>query len=312
MDKKININKYVAEVKKNLNISISDEIIEKDLLLTLILSKFEKFKLGNELIFKGGTLLSRNYLKYHRFSEDLDFVHKDSNKLRTMNRSLREKKIKKIIDFFVPNLKKLADDMNMRFSTDRSDTKFCSIFHGRTVYIFRLYYSEYKFIKIEINFIEKIIHKPKKVSIKKITDLFDSKELIFSLGLNTHNLEILSYPLEEITIEKYRAILTRKDMKERDLFDLFFIPESLNTKNKEILQKIEDSYLIKRNLISLIINKLTLLKTGNFFKSDEKIEYLAIVDYDPVEFENFKVKIKPILETICESFLKNSQHSKIK
>ena len=44
-----------------------EEIIEKDLLLTLILAEFEKHKgIFNDLIFKGGTLLSRNYLKYHR------------------------------------------------------------------------------------------------------------------------------------------------------------------------------------------------------------------------------------------------------
>ena len=40
--KEINIRKYIGEIKKNLNISIADEIIEKDLLLTLILAEFEK------------------------------------------------------------------------------------------------------------------------------------------------------------------------------------------------------------------------------------------------------------------------------
>src|SRR3989338_6383543 len=98
MVQEINLNKYIAEVKKNLNINATDEIIEKDLLLTLILAEFEKLELGKELILKGGTLLSRNYLKYHRFSEDLDFVHKASNKLRELKRSTREKRIKHFID----------------------------------------------------------------------------------------------------------------------------------------------------------------------------------------------------------------------
>ncbi|MBI2152057.1 nucleotidyl transferase AbiEii/AbiGii toxin family protein, partial [Candidatus Woesearchaeota archaeon] len=70
MAPKINLSKYIAEVKRNLNFVASDEIIKKDLFLTLILAEFEKEGLGKELIFKGGTLLSRNYLKYHRFSED--------------------------------------------------------------------------------------------------------------------------------------------------------------------------------------------------------------------------------------------------
>ena len=92
--KEINIEKYVSEVKRNMKVSVSDDIIEKDLLLTLILAEFQKHSgIFNELIFKGGTLLSRNYLKYHRFSEDLDFVHKDSNELREITRNKREKKI---------------------------------------------------------------------------------------------------------------------------------------------------------------------------------------------------------------------------
>src|SRR3989338_6202590 len=101
---KINLQKYIAEIKRNMNLDVSDEIVKKDLFLTFILAEFEKHKLGDELIFKGGTLLSRNYLKYHRFSEDLDFVHKNSNELRELKRNAREKRIKQFIDYFAPEL----------------------------------------------------------------------------------------------------------------------------------------------------------------------------------------------------------------
>src|SRR3989338_9239154 len=94
MAQTINLNKYIAEVKRNLHMIIADEIIEKDLLLSLILAEFERLGLGKFLIFKGGTLLSRNFLKYHRFSEDLDFVHNDSNKIRELSRNARERRIK--------------------------------------------------------------------------------------------------------------------------------------------------------------------------------------------------------------------------
>lgn len=303
MAQKININKYTAEVKRNLSINASDEIIEKDLLLTLILAEFEKSGIGNDLIFKGGTLLARNYLKYHRFSEDLDFVHKDSNKLNHLERSTREKRIKQFIDYFVPELKKVADILELKFSADRSDTKFCTILHGRTVYIFRLYYSENNFIKIEINFIENIIYPPKEISIKAITDFFDSKELMFILGLKIENFKVMSYTLEEIIIEKYRAILTRDKLKERDLFDLFLIKGSLNANVRKITEKIRNSSLIKRNLNKIIGDKLNLIENNKFFISDEKIEYLAIVEYDRSEFEEFKKRITPKLIEICRSFL---------
>src|SRR3989338_1676167 len=125
MDQKINLTRYVAEIRKNMGIGISEEIIEKDLLLTLILGEFEMRGPGKGLIFKGGTLLSRHYLEYHRFSEDLDFVYRGSNELRKLKRGLREKKIKQFMDSFVPQLYSVAESLGLAFSANRSDTKFC-------------------------------------------------------------------------------------------------------------------------------------------------------------------------------------------
>ena len=306
--KKINIPKYVAEVKKNMSIDLSDEIIAKDLLLTLVLAEFEKeggiFK---ELIFKGGTLLSRNFLKYHRFSEDLDFVYKDSIRLRELTRNKRERKIKEFIDIFVPQLKKVTDNLELDFIIDRSNTKYCTILSGRVVYIFRLYYEGNNYIKIEINFVEKMLHKPKETSIKSITDFFDSKELLFVLGLDINNLRISSYTIEEIILEKYRALLTRPTLMERDLFDLFLIPNSLKLDCKECVEKIKWSSLIKKDLEKLISNNLKDLHNNNFFKSEENITDLAIVKYDLKAFEDFKNKIKPLLINICEIFLERGE-----
>ena len=259
--------------------------------------------LGKELIFKGGTLLSRNYLNYHRFSEDLDFVHKDSSDIRELPRSTRERKIKKFINFFTPELKKVADALDLEFSTDRKNKRFCKMFNGRGIYTFKLYYSDIKFIKVEINFVEKLIHQPEKVSIKSITDFFGSKTILYELGLSYQNFNVLSYPIEEIKIEKYRAVLTRNKLKERDLFDLFLIKDSLKADINEIVEKIKNSSLIKRDLTKLIGEKLELLQNGKFFESEEKIEQLAVVIYDKKEFEEFKERIKPILVEICKSFL---------
>ncbi len=303
MDPQINLSQYIAEVKRNLSLTVSDEIIEKDLLLTLVLAEFEKKRVGIELIFKGGTLLSRNYLEYHRFSEDLDFIHRNSHEWRELSRNQREKKIKQFIDAFVLKLKEVTDSLSLEFNTDRSNTKFCTILHGRVVYTFRIYYSEDRYIKIEINFVEKMVYQPVKVSVKAITDFFDSKELMFTLGLKIENFKVLSYPLEEIIIEKYRAILTRNELKERDLFDLFLIANSLKVNSSQIVEKIKNSSLIKRELNKIITDKLALLEKNDFFKSEERIEDLAIVKYNLYEFNRFKENIKPILVEICKLFL---------
>jgi len=286
-----------------MNLKVRDEIIEKDLLLTLILAEFEKNNLGENLIFKGGTLLSRNYLKYHRFSEDLDFVHKDSWQLRELTRNKRERKIKEFIELFAPKLKKVADSLGLEFDIDRSNKKFCTIIHGRAVYTFRIYYSKNQYIKVEINFVEKLINPPIETSIKAITDFFDSRELMLILGLSINNFNVLSYSLQEIILEKYRAVLTRKKLQERDLFDLFLIKGSLEADIKKIVEKIRNSSLIKRELNNLIKEKLNLLEEGKFFNSDEKIEELAVFGHNKEGFEKFKEKIKPILVKICREFL---------
>ena len=303
MASKINVEQYINEIKRRMNHNIDEDIIKKDLLLTLILAEFEKMDLGKDLIFKGGTLLSRNYLNYHRFSEDLDFVHKDSGDLREMTRANRERKIKNYIDFFTPKLKEAADALGLEFSIDRSNKKFCKMLNGRAVYTFKLYYSDVNFIKVEINFVEKLINKPEKVSIKSITDFFDSKTVLYELGLSYQNFNVLSYSIEEIKLEKYRAILTRNKFQERDLFDLFLIKNSLKIDLDQVVEKMVTSSLIKKDLSNLIKNKLKLLEEGNFFESDEKIERLAIQLYKESEFEGFKDKIKPLLIEICKKFL---------
>ena len=93
-------------------------------------------------------------------------------------------------------------------------------------------------------------------------------------------------------------------MKERDLFDLFLIKDSLKVNVNEIVEKIRSSSLIKRELEKTINEKLDLLNKDEFFKSDEVISDLAIVKYDLKGFEKFKNEIKPILVEICELFLK--------
>ena len=303
MDSKIKVDQYINEIKRRMNLNVRDEIIKKDLLLTLILAEFEKFGLGKELIFKGGTLLSRNYLNYHRFSEDLDFVFKDSMNIRDLPRNARERKVKTFLDYFTPELKKVTNALGLDFSTDRSNKKYCHMLSGRVVYTFKIYYSDTQFIKVEINFIEKLTNKPEKVSIKSITDFFDSKNMLYELGLSYQNFNVLSYPIEEITLEKYRAILTRNKLKERDLFDLFLIKASLEANVENIIDKIKSSALIKKNLIELINEKLILLQEGKFFQSEERIEELSIIEYNQKEFENFKQKIQPKLIEICEGFL---------
>ncbi len=99
------------------------------------------------------------------------------------------------------------------------------------------------------------------------------------------------------------SILNRRELKERDLFDLFLIKNSLKANINQIVEKIRSSSLIKKELDKTIAEKLILLKKDEFFKSNERIEDLAIIKYNSEEFEEFKENIKPILIEICKTFL---------
>ena len=57
--------------------------------------------------------------------------------------------------------------------------------------------------------VEKTIHEPKEVSVRAITDFFDSKELMFVLGLKIANFRVLSYTLEDIILEKIQGNLNK-------------------------------------------------------------------------------------------------------
>ncbi|MHB1254369.1 MAG: nucleotidyl transferase AbiEii/AbiGii toxin family protein, partial [Candidatus Humimicrobiaceae bacterium] len=68
-------------------------IIEKDYHLTRILNAVNQY-LSCDIIFKGGTLLNKAYLNYHRLSEDLDFSY--SNDVDVSTRGKRSKAIASI------------------------------------------------------------------------------------------------------------------------------------------------------------------------------------------------------------------------
>lgn len=81
------------------------EIVEKDYYLTLILNNVES-NLSDKIVFKGGTLLNKIHLNYHRLSEDIDFTYFSSEGLSS--RSKRSRAITPIREK-MPGLLKLLE-----------------------------------------------------------------------------------------------------------------------------------------------------------------------------------------------------------
>lgn len=310
--KKNDFKKYITYVKEQRHSSIDDYYVEKDYFLSLFLSTWKKFKESgklpnlDKLIFKGGTLLTRNFLQYSRISEDLDFTHEDSNVLRTIsNENKRENEIKKRVIPVIKEIKLVCDDIQFDFETSRTNPRYIMVRNSRAVYVFNMYYTssitgEKIPIKIEINFLEHIINKYLESKINAIVerDLF-----LKSIGYDLDNITMKAYPLEEIVLEKYRAVLTRDALKERDIFDLYLIhkiwADVFKTDNSLILMKIKSGVMIAPDLKENLDKNCRLVNLDKFSESDDDISRFSLVEIDGETYEKFKIRLYQKLKEIC-------------
>lgn len=186
------------------------EIVEKDYYLTVILNNIET-RLSDRLVFKGGTLLNKIHLNYHRLSEDLDFVYFSKAELDT--RPKRSRAIMPIRE----NMPKFLKVLGLE-----SDKPGGEGFNNSTQYIFNISYPSFisgksEGIKIEVALRQLPIDKPVHNVIKHFyKNPFTEEDLIPSN-------KILSLSLNEAVAEKLKAAITRRDLAIRDYYDLWHI-----------------------------------------------------------------------------------------
>jgi predicted nucleotidyltransferase component of viral defense system len=311
--KKSDFRKYVAYVKEQRHSSIDDYYIEKDYFLSLFLSTWQQFKEEGKvphldaMIFKGGTLLVRNFLQYSRISEDLDFTHANSNALRVIqNENKRENEIKKRIIPIIEEIKLICDAVGFDFDTDRTKPRYVVVRNSRAVYVLHMYYrslitGEEIPIKIELNFLENIMHT---CSESRINNIVDHDIFLKSIGYDLESITMKTYPIEEIILEKYRAVLTRDALKERDILDLYLIHQRgtdvFKADNTSILTKIESGVLIAPDLKENLEGNCRLVHDDTFGESDDDISRFTLVEIDGKKYEEFKTRLYGKLKEICK------------
>lgn len=186
-------------------------IVEKDYYLTVILNNIEVL-LTDKIVFKGGTLLNKAYLNYHRLSKDLDFTYGAEFKAR----SQRSKAITPIREKMPSFLKAL------KLTSDKPEGEG---FNNSTQYVFKVKYPSVlmgkdDMIKIEISLRQPPIDKPIHTEIKHFyQDPFTGEDL-FPSG------KIWSLSWYEPVAEKLKTAISRKDVAIRDYYDLWHIAES--------------------------------------------------------------------------------------
>jgi len=189
------------------NIGHAEKDYFQNILLFIIYQNF-----GNEIVFKGGTALSKCY-GLNRFSEDLDFTCKNEFNFEAIERGLKRFKL----DFEVKEEK-----------FERSNSFIIKIngplYNGNKN-------SKCKII-LDCSLREEVSIKP---LIKNIGRFLEE--------IPSFDVYVMSQ--EEILAEKIRAIITRN--KARDLYDLYYLIQSNTKLNKELIEKKLEYYNTKFN-----------------------------------------------------------------
>jgi len=195
------------------NHNFREEIVEKDYYLTLILNNIDSY-LSKDIVFKGGTLLNKIHLNYHRLSEDLDFTYYGKEELNS--RSKRSKAIKPIRE----NMAGFLEHLELK--TEKPEG---AGFNNSTQYVFYISYPSFitgkdENLKIEISLRQRPIDGPVYNTVKHFyKDPFTGKDLIPAN-------KILALSLNEAVAEKLKAAITRRDLAVRDYYDLWYIAEA--------------------------------------------------------------------------------------
>jgi len=280
MENKINLKELFEDLAEKHK--FSDKLLEKDYHLTRILHKISEKQI-NDLVFKGGTCLNKCYLGFYRLSEDLDFVY---------NKDVREfskTQIKKILDKLRRELFEILNELGFETSKElgKGWKMLISKLKPRIVglEIITNYNSlidnSIQTIKIEISFRKKLQKLTKRKIIKhKFVDTLGQTIL-------KENVEIEVIDLVENFAEKFRALITRKNIAIRDIYDIHFILKKKKVK-------------LDKKIIELILIKINENKKENFTK-EKLIQFI----------KNLNSKLPDLNEDELSSVLKSGENVKI-
>ena len=173
---------FIEETGNVLNIPRRD-LIEKDIILhKLLISLSQNRSFRNSFLFKGGTCLIKSYLGYYRFSEDIDFTWNDQSIFKDMS----QKQIRVHLSGIIDNIGQIFESLSEDFVCDKGNKKYVELGGSNKTATFKLWYDseilKYKsFVKLQINFIEKILYPSSTRELDSLLsrDRYDELETLF-------------------------------------------------------------------------------------------------------------------------------------
>ena len=256
------------------------QLVEKDIILHRILLRLMKTPFKKEFAFKGGTCITKCYLGYYRFSEDLDFTYINQKEFEGKSQKNIRRILSTKISAILNLLEKIAKELDIDFKPVKSDERYVELGGSNKFATFKLWYKSSvlkreQFIKIQINFVELFADRIIEKNANSLYSIIPRKEMTLLYPDYIDILEdvnLLAYSLTEILFEKIRAILTRRGIKFRDFIDIYLINKEvkvdLRKEEKKILEKIRfmlryDKYLQNLSVIDveeLVLEENLLLK----------------------------------------------------
>jgi predicted nucleotidyltransferase component of viral defense system len=306
-------NKEIIDfISKRLGIARRD-LIEKDAIITPLLfhlSQNEYFK--ENFAFKGGTCLIKCYFGYFRFSEDLDFTYIHSGEFEGKSGMKSREIISDKIDKLGEIIEEISKQLNLDFKNDKNNKKYFQFGGSNAFVTFKIWYDSKEqgketFVKIQVNFIEKLIYPVKELNAMPIVPKSLERDFSFIAKENAKPLlspiAIRAYDIREILTEKVRAILTRRGIKPRDFVDVFFIAkrEKLEIRDlkKEIIEKI--NYMLKFEKYGINIKNKEAQLDENVVLGEEETLLLSKIEEGFDRFlEEFNVFLKEIILELKE------------
>ncbi len=299
---------FVEEVGNVLGIPRRD-LIEKDVILhrlLRILSEDDFF--STNFLFKGGTCLTKSYLGYYRFSEDVDFTWADQKVFEGLTQKGIRRELSKRIDDVGSILERTGKGVH--FVNDKSDRKYVEIGGSDKTVTYKLWYDSEilkheAFVKVQINFVDRVMFPPEKGKLKSLISgaSYDELERLFPEEYREYHDEISLpvYDIREILAEKVRSILTRRGVKARDFVDVYLIGKTFGTDVHEVRSAIVEKTAFILNLYQKyrenFDDKMNLLESESLFEWGGERE-LLLQEIDEREFYGFVEEFTDFLKGI--------------
>lgn len=289
------------------------DLIEKDLILHQLLLDLSKEKFFSQnFLFKGGTCLIKCYYGYIRFSEDIDFTWKRQRLFSGKSQGRIRKILSEIIDETGSIFEKVAAKRGLDFICKKSDKNFVELGGSNKFCTLKIWYDSQvllrkSFVKVQINFVEKLCFKPNKVELRSLLKKRDPelKALFPEYEEIVQPISFDAYNLNEILSEKVRALLTRRGTKARDFLDVYFIYKYYRIKPEDvekcIKRKVKFALTRFTRFRSNMREKVRLLNDEKLFDWGEE-RGLLLSKIDESEFYMFLDSFQDYLKRLVSNF----------